>query len=341
MSGVNIVLTTHTSMFFCNFVIDLYDVVCDDIDILIHAQRVCPQPLHKCRSVAHVMDTQDRLRPSLIDMKSMIGEIFLSTPAALKYCVTKFCLRNPSYFDLQSCKSVVVKARAEATQKGQIVLANKRQGPPIGQIGRQAPQPKERHTMPLLVGLVGNAHVYGNISEALQRANIPFIRERDGNALIKNTCIFYSKITVAIAWSPFVDDTSHTVKKGGDYWHEIKPAERFTNPFWFDIPAIGHSKFWSYQAYGPELLCATVECAVDLVKRISRGEMSTVVGRVQRRVLKDTVPAYSVELMGKFLSDIHNMFQNSILISEKNASDLLDTHSFKYSFRNDSRMFYE
>jgi hypothetical protein len=170
-----------------------------------------------------------------------------------------------------------------------------------------------------LIGLVGNAKVYGTIADTLRRANISFIRERTGNAVVKKTCHFYSQITLAIAWSPFivtneslrgeyrfnlVNRLGHIDQESVDYWHAEKPAERFTNPQWFDIPTIGYAKYASFQEYGTEFLCETDSCVLDLIARIERGDMDDAVARVRDHVKRDTDFEQNGKLLRTFLSDV-------------------------------------
>ena len=219
---------------------DMEDVVCDDIDVLIHTQKVCPAPLQQCNKTAHVLDLQDNPRPSSRqNLATMDAEIFVSKAATEEYCVTKFCLRLSESFDLSMCDNIVNEER-------KVMASSSR-----------------------LIGLVGNAKEYGTVAEALHRANISFIRESAGKADNFKTCHFYSQITLAIAWSPFIvtnaslqtEYGAEMVNRKGDrdqakidYWHNQKPAERFTNPQWFDIPTIGYANYSSFQAYGTEFL---------------------------------------------------------------------------------------
>lgn len=281
------------------------DVKCDEIDLLLHTMKICLAPLKVCARTSHVLDLQDRPRPEPGSLRLMDGEVFSSQAALEAYCLMKFCLRLPFTFNLKKCHGYVDKERKAKSRLGK---------------GKQ------------VVGLVGNAREYGTLAESLGRANITFLRESKGKGDIHETCLFYSHITLAVAWSPFivtnasvlsefrsqiVNESGHVNQASIDYWHAEKPAERFTNPQWFDIPAIGYDQYASFRAYGTEFLCASDSCVLDLIARIERGEMDAAVVRVREMVKRDTAEEGNGLLLRKFLREVYEFreIKNQLNIS--------------------------
>jgi hypothetical protein len=261
----------------------LIGFTCDDVDIFVHTQRICSAPIKLCnKSMVHILDLQDQPRAALTLLPQMDGEILLSKKATETHCITKLCFRCSFAFNLHNCYKVVNKERELRRRMNKTSTYR-------------------------MVGLVGNSRDYGTIAGTLRRANISFTREYFGKASIKKTCEFYSQITLAIAWSPYIptNRSGHKVmdQKTIDYWHGQKPPERFCNPQWFDIPTIGYSEYSSFQAYGNEFLCGTDQCVLDLMARIEAGEMDRDIARVRERVRRDTDEKEVGLLLRTFLHD--------------------------------------
>jgi len=282
---------------------------CSDVDLLIHTMKICVAPLHKCEQTAHVLDLQDTPRPpigQLNDTRRMDAEIFLSTAAAETYCVSKHCIRTPFVFNLQTCDKVVQQGKRARTNR---MMASRN--------NNNATAPER------LIGLVGNAKVYGSIADTLASANISFIKESVGKGHVRHTCSFFSQISIAIAWSPYIKtnkswtEYSHIIEKPESvaYFYSQKPAERFTNPQWFDIPTIGFRNYSSYQAYGNEMLCDTDSCVLELIARIDRGEMDETIARVRQRAKRDTGVERNGKLLRNVLSDIVHWRQANVAAS--------------------------
>lgn len=281
---------------------NLQGVVCGGIDVFIHTLKICDSLLTQCSKMAHVLDLQDNKRVGLERLPAMDGEVFMSRAASSAYCVTRFCLPLTFTFNLDWCRKYIDKVRHARSTFAQ-------------------------STKYRLVGLVGNAREYGTIAEALHQARIPFIREARGKGNVHHTCVFYSQITLAVAWSPYiptkaslrgeyrslmVNRSGHFNQSSVDYWYKQKPPERFTNLQWFDIPTIGYDQYASYQAYGADFLCGSNSCVVDLIARIERGELDATVERVRQRVKADTSVEGNGAVLRAFLSDVYEFRQNQL-----------------------------
>ena len=245
------------------------------------------------------MDLQDRKRHHADTYHLHDGEMMHTLDQVKALCVTKYCLRFPTPFDLQTCNGKVDQARKYRSDYGL----------------------SDIHKLVGIVGTMGLNHKYGTIVESLTRANIPFIKEVDGRNSISKTCAFFSQISVAIAWSPHIvtpaqlNNSRPIDYKMIDYWHLQKPAERFTNPIIFGIPTIGYSKYSSYRAYGTELLCDSDECALDLIERIHRRDPDIVAAQalVTKRVRRDLNDERIGLVLRTFLMDALNWKQFKLL----------------------------
>ena len=314
--------------FYCHIIYlliaNLENVICEDIDILIHARKICPAPLTICNKTGHVLDLQDSIRN--VDenvLQTMDAEIFLSKAATEEHCRTKFCLRLSSTFDLGMCYKSISDERKKRIQLNQSTSVYR------------------------LIGLVGNAKVYGTIGDALQRANISFIRESRGKAAVRSTCNFYSQISLAIAWSPYIDTNMSRLSeyrkfvvsaRWRAYWHGEKPSERFITSNWFGIPIIGYSNYSSFQAYGNEMLCNTDSCVLELIARIDRGEMDETIAHVRARVKADTSLAHNGNLLRTFLYDVYNWKLLKLQV-ESSASTSTSTSALDFSNNSSSSSF--
>ena len=276
------------------------NVRCDEFDMIIHTQMVCQHAITNCTRVAHVLDLQDRLRFSgntkadakLIPLYNKLdGEALMTGDAVKNFCTAKHCLRLTTSFDLQRCEKIVRSA----------------------QISRRVKADKN-----LVVGIVGNAPVYGTLAHSLAAANITFIRESGCRGSVHCTCWFYKTITLAVAWSPFIvtnmslqlEYRRAIAHRNGTIkfddlkdWHRIKPAERFTNPLFFDIPTIGYSNYSAYQEYGNELLCNSDECVLECIKRIQSGSMNRTIFETRKRVVREVNPQRMADICGTFIAD--------------------------------------
>ena len=223
--------------------------------------------------------------------KRIDGEAFMTNVGVKKFCKAKFCMKLPMVFDLLRCENVVQRAQ------------EKRKNLPINR----------------LVGIVGNAKAYGTILETLDAANISYVRETRCKGSVECSCKFFSSITHAIAWSPFIvtkealsgDYRKSIISQAGAIKHEdikdwyiIKPAERFFNPMLLNIPTVGFSKYVALQEFGDNFLCETDQCVLDLLNRIDNGELVDAMTDIQRKMRRAVDAKRMAQVVRTFFIDV-------------------------------------
>ena len=122
------------------------------------------------------------------------------------------------------------------------------------------------------VGLIGYTKPPPSETPRLARAwNVSRLLREPTN--LDQSCAFYDRLTVAIAWNTGRPDR--------------QPAERFTSPISLGIPTIGYAPQASMAEYGDEFLCADSGCVASLIRRIHAGEMRRAFQSYRHLVARD------------------------------------------------------
>jgi hypothetical protein len=155
----------------------------------------------------------------------------------------------------------------------------------------------------------GYSSDYGDLFHVLRAHNYTVVLERN---YAKNPCGFFNKISIAIAWSRYLQKGQHlpnnmklkgTFEDYAHYYYMTKAGERLTNPTGFNIPTIGYSNYDSYQYYGDDFLCNTTDCVLGLLQRINNSEMDTQLATLRERVKVDVNPTSNAKILMQLLID--------------------------------------
>lgn len=170
-----------------------------------------------------------------------------------------------------------------------------------------------------IIGLLGNSDT-PILKAYLQDQNFTVVNEH----VSRNFCNLIRQVSVAVAWSPYMEIVQHKAQIKGllyynpkseqeafDY-HWRKPATRFTNAVLHGVPTIAYSGFASYRMYATDFLCQDPPCVADLIRKILSGQMDEKFAKCRVAVSKELDTDVNIKRYVDYFEELYYLKQLKI-----------------------------